>query len=70
MTFHPKFYLTIDKLSTSYHPQEWDMTPSRQWLPKITMDHNQYPHSLGQGTKPQKNSNQWSLFPTCMYNPR
>jgi hypothetical protein len=47
------------------------MTPSGQWLPKIAMVHNPYPHGLGQVPnlsstptfKPQQHSNQRSLIP-------
>jgi hypothetical protein len=46
------------------------MTPSGKWLPKIAMVHNPYQHGLGQGTKPQQHSNQWSLIPHMPVQPK
>jgi hypothetical protein len=61
--FHQALDLTGDKLLATYHPRARAMTPSGKWPPKITTVHNQYQHGLGQGTKPQQHSNQWSLIP-------
>jgi hypothetical protein len=68
-------YLLIERPSTPW--QSYDSIG--QWIPKIDMVHNPYPHGLVQGTKPWKHPKNSNLnspptnglsFPTCLSHPR